>query len=147
METWMIYGLLAAVFLGASAVAMKVATGSGHYNLNAHTGAILVLLGVAVVFVPYYLYETNFQLSIAAENNAIVLAVLSGALWGIASVFLYKGFNLGADASKIVPLMNTSALVAVVIGILVLHELPVHADLWRAVMGACLILVGASMLG
>lgn len=147
METWMLYGLLAAVFLGGSAITMKVASGSSHYNLNAHTGAILVLLGVAMVFIPYYLYENNFQISISAENNAVILAILSGVLWGIASVFLYRGFNLGADASKIVPLMNTSALVAVAIGILVLHELPAHADVWRVVVGACLVLVGASMLG
>ncbi len=147
METWMLYGILAALFLGASGVAMKIASGSAHYNLNAHTGAILVLVGVALVFIPYYLYENNLQVSFQVENNAALLAVASGMLWGIASVFLYRGFNLGADASKIIPLMNTSALVAVVLGIIFLHELPSYSELWKVVIGACLVLLGASMLG
>ena len=147
MESWMLYGLAAAVFLGSSGVVMKLASGSGHYNMDAHTGAILVLLGVAAVFVPYYLYENNLQLGFSANQNAVALAVFSGMLWAVASIALYKGFNAGADASKIIPLMNTSALVAVIIGIMLLHELPAHGDTWRVVAGACMVVFGASLLG
>jgi uncharacterized membrane protein len=147
METWMLYGLLAAAFLGASSIAMKVASGPGHYNLSASTGAILVLLGAAAVFIPYYLLDNNFSVSLPSGNNAILLALASGVLWGIASVFLYKGFNLGADASKVIPLVNTSALFTVVLGVVLLHETPSHGETWRAVAGASLIVLGASMFG
>jgi uncharacterized membrane protein len=147
MESWILYGLIAAVFLGASGVVMKLASGSGHYNLNAHTGAILVLVGVAAVFIPYYLYENNLRLGFSANHNAIVLAVFSGMLWAAASIALYKGFNAGADASKIIPLMNTSALVAVILGFLLLHEIPAHGEAWRVVVGACMVVLGASLLG
>lgn len=147
METWMLYGLLAAVFLAASGIVMKLASGSGHYNMNAHTGALFVFVGIALVFIPYYLLENKFQLAPQAQQAAIALAIASGVLWALASILLYKGFNLGADASKIIPLMNTSALFAVAIGIVLLHEMPSHGEIWRAVVGACMVVLGASLLG
>jgi uncharacterized membrane protein len=147
METWMLYGLLAALFLAASGIVMKLASGPGHYNMEAHTGALFVLVGIAVVFIPYYLVGNNFQLAPQAQQAAIGLALVSGILWGVASIFLYKGFNIGADASKIIPLMNTSALFAVAIGIVMLHEMPSHGEIWRAVVGACMVVLGASLLG
>ena len=146
METWMLYGLLAAVFLGTSAIVMKLATGPEHYNLDVHTGAMLVLIGAAIVFIPYYLFESKFQLTLPNAQTAILLAILSGALWAMASLFLYKGFNIGADASKIIPLMNTSALVAVLLGVILLHELPTHGEAWRVVTGAVLMVIGAFLV-
>ncbi|MFH0817987.1 MAG: EamA family transporter [Candidatus Micrarchaeota archaeon] len=147
METWMVYGLLTALFLGVSSILLKVAGGLGEDKLPTHAVALFVLLGAAIVFVPYFALESKFQFSFSFGKTAIGIAILSGILWGIASIFLYKGFALGADASKLVPLMNTSALVAVIIGILFLNELPAQSDIWKTVIGACLVVLGASLLG
>jgi uncharacterized membrane protein len=147
METWMLYGILTALFLGISSVLLKVAGGPGNLNMPPHAVALFVLLGAAAVFLPYFLFENKFQFSAPYGSNAIGAAVLSGILWGVASVFLYKGFSAGADASKLVPLMNTSALVAVVLGALVLNEIPSHGEVWKIAVGACMIVLGASLLG
>ncbi|MFH1470801.1 MAG: GRP family sugar transporter [Candidatus Micrarchaeota archaeon] len=147
MESWMVYGILTAVFLGVSSILLKVAGGPSNYNLPPHAVALFVLLGAAIVFVPYFLVDNKFQVSINYPQAAIVTAVISGILWALASVFLYKGFSEGADASKIVPLMNTSALVAVIIGVLLLHEMPNPSETWKMAVGACMIVLGASLLG
>lgn len=147
METWMIYGLLTALFLGISSILLKLAGGPDNYNMGPHAVAIFVLIGAAVVLVPYFLFENKFVLSVPYGQAAIGIAILSGILWAVASIFLYKGFSLGADASKLVPMMNVSALVAVAIGILLLHEMPSHGETWRTAVGACMVVLGASMLG
>ncbi len=147
METWMLYGLLTALFLGVSSVLLKVAGNPDSHNVPPHAVAVFVLLGAAIVFVPYFIVSNNFQVSLPYGKEAMGIAIASGVLWAVASIFLYNGFSLGADASKLVPLMNTSALVVVVIGILFLNELPNPGQIWKTVVGACLVILGASMLG
>ena len=147
METWMIYGLLTALFLGISSILLKLAGGPDNYNMSPGAVAIFVLVGAAIILVPYFLIENRFVLSVPYGQTAIGIAILSGALWALASIFLYNGFSLGADASKLIPMMNVSALVAVAIGILFLHEMPSNGETWRTAVGACMVVLGASMLG
>ncbi len=146
METWVFYGLAAALLSGASGILLKIAGGSGSYNLSASTIAILVLVGVAAIFIPYYLFDNKFSVPIPTDREAILIAVSAGILWALGSVFFYMAFNIGADASKLIPLSNTSALFAVVFGIVLLHENPSHGETWKAVIGASLIVLGASFL-
>ncbi|MFH1447311.1 MAG: GRP family sugar transporter [Candidatus Micrarchaeota archaeon] len=146
METWLAYGLLAAFLFGVSGLLTKVVGGKDHYAVNSHTLAMLVVIGAFVIFLVYYLAETKGQFPIPSNNMAVLLGLGVGATWAIGSVFVYRAFNLGANASQITPIFNLNTLVVVALAILILHELPDPQQSIKVVAGAILMVVGAFLV-
>ena len=146
METWIIYGLLAALLLGVSGLLAKMVAGKEHFALESHSAVMLMGAGAVVIFFTYYLLESKGSFSFPPGRALILLALGSGAFWALATVLVYKAFNAGANASQIVPLYNLNTLVVVILAILLLHELPNPQQALRVLAGAVLMIIGAFLV-
>jgi uncharacterized membrane protein len=147
METWLYYGLIAAVFLGISGFFAKVAaSGKEGVSLQPHVVGIFVAAGILLVLASYYLIESKGNYFIPPNNVAILAAIASGATFGLGIAIVYKAYGLGANASQMVPFYNTNTLITVGLAILLLHELPSQEQMIRVLAGAALIVVGAFLV-
>lgn len=144
MPTWIIYGIIASLCLGSYVIASKIAI-SGKYfeRISPAWTALFMLLGIAVIFIIAVIKE-GFPMPISKPD--IGFAVLSGILWGLGMYFVLKAIAIGADIAKLTPLYNTNTLVAVLLGIILLHELPKAGDIARVAVGAVLIVAGAILV-
>ncbi len=76
----------------------------------------------------------------------ISFGLLQGALWALGMVFVFLAFSSGAEAAKLVPIYNTNTLIAVFLGIVFLHELPVPDERIKVVTGALMIIFGSILI-
>lgn len=141
MPTWIIYGISAALALGAWIVAGKVAITKG---IHPFLLAWCVIIGMIIVFGISYFLGAKFPLP---ENKmAPIFGILAGILLGLGIALQLKALAVGADVARLAPLYNTNTLVAVLLGIILLHELPQGGDIVRVVLGAVLIVIGATLV-
>jgi uncharacterized membrane protein len=144
METWFIYGLLIAVFFGTSAIAAKVATSEKFYGMSPGVSSLLMLAGIAVVFIGATIYQGKIEMP---KNLAgMVFGVLSGILWALGFSLLFIAVSKGADVAKLAPIVGTNILITVVLGIVLLKEVPNAADMAKTVAGALLVVIGSALL-
>lgn len=171
MQTWLIYGLLASLCWGTYAVVSKVVT-SGKYLGIQPTGASLLMFGgITVVFMTYFILRqktlsvsfklTGFLLVVAILGYIIYslkqtgiqislptvgFGLLQGALWASGMVFAFMAFSVGAEAAKLVPIYNTNTLIAVILGLLLLHEVPAPDERLKVILGAILMVFGGILV-
>ena len=143
MPTWIIFGIIASLCWGSYIIASKVATSEKYFGINPAWAALFMLVGVAIVFIIGAIKE---GVPVPVSKPGIGFAILSGFLWGLGMYVSLKAISIGADVSKLTPLYNTNALVTVLLGIVLLHELPKAGDIVRVVIGAVLIIVGAILV-
>ena len=143
MDAWLVYGLIAALFWGSYAVVSKVVTNNNYLGFNVNAASLFMLAGIAVVFIGYFIAERP---TLPSNISGITLGVLAGVLWAGGMVFSFLALKSGADVSKLTPIYNTNTLVAVVLGILILHELPQAASLIKVIVGAILIVIGGILV-
>jgi len=146
MDSWIFFGLFAALMFGTSAIAMKLATSNKFFGIEVGLAGILSALGLAVVFIVYYFLFGNQSNPLQSNPIGLGLAVLVGILWGLGNLAVWIALNKGADIARMTPLYNTNTLIAVVLGILVLHELPNPANALKVGLGAVLIFAGAILV-
>lgn len=171
MPTWLLYGLASSLCWGTDAIFSKIVTSEKYLNIDSAHSSLLMLFGIALVFVLFFLIKTgslNLQLkvfgliiliaiffyiylclqqaSIPITLPVLFFGIMQGFLWGLGMIFTFLAFSGGADASRLVPLYNTNTLVSVFLGIMFLHELPVPDQRLRVVTGALLIMVGSVMV-
>ena len=138
------YGLAASLFFGIFAIANKVATSEKYYGVNPSAASVLMGLGILVVFVAFALYEGGLAMPKSIPGTGY--SVLSGIMWGAGMVFVLKALSSGADVAKLAPIYNTNTLVAVILGILLLKELPAASAILKVVAGAILIVIGSVLV-
>ncbi len=144
MQTWLIYGLIAALFWGSYIVASKVATSEKYFGINPSYVSLFMLIGIAVVFIGSVIYEGKFVMP--QNTNGIGFGVLAGVLWGLGMIVSLKAITAGADVAKLTPIYNTNTLIAVLLGIILLHELPTAGEAIKVIVGAILIVIGAILV-
>lgn len=144
VESWLLFGLLAAFFYGASAIASKVATSEKFFGLNPLHVSLFVLLGVAIVFIAGSLWTGNF--SLPKKSSGLLFGVLAGALWAAGMLCTLWALSQGASASRLVPVYNLNTLVAVFLAIILLQELPQATQAVRVIIGAILMVLGAFLV-
>jgi transporter family protein len=144
MQAWLIYGILAAVFWGSYIIVSKVATSGKYFGVNSAWFSMFMLLGIAVVFIGSAIYEGG--LSAPQSSTGLALSSVAGVLWALGMFVSVKALSAGADVSKLNPIYNTNTLIAVLLGILVLQEVPAAHDALRVIAGAVLIVVGAILV-
>ncbi len=144
MEKWMIFGLLAALAYGSNALLAKVSTSGKYFGLNPSVFMLLMLLGIAIVFVASA--STEKGLALPSDPLALGAAIGAGIFWGLGMVLTVWALAGGADISRLTPLYNTNTLVAVILGILVLGELPSSPDKLRVIAGALMIVIGSVLV-
>ena len=60
MQTWLIYGSIAALLWGSYIVAAKVATSEKYFGINPSYVSLFMLIGIATVFIGSIIYEGKF---------------------------------------------------------------------------------------
>ena len=144
METWLVYGLIAAVFLGISGFLIKIAAGKN--GLEPHVVGLLVALSALAILGSYYLIESKGNYSIPSNNLAVLAAIGSGLSFGIGVAIVYNGFRLGANASQMIPIYNMNTLLVVLLAILLLREIPNPQQAIKITAGAVMIVAGAILV-
>jgi uncharacterized membrane protein len=61
-------------------------------------------------------------------------------------IFSFLAIGTGADVSRLVPIYNCNTLIAVLAGILVLHEMPDFAGAVKLLIGSALIIAGGILV-
>ncbi|MCX6775983.1 MAG: GRP family sugar transporter [Candidatus Micrarchaeota archaeon] len=144
METWILYGVIAALLFGTYVVVSKVVTSEKYFGLNIHAAVFLMLIGIAIVFL---LYSFSGGVPKLANNpTTLALAILAGVLWAAGMIITYIALNSGADVTRLTPVYNTNTLVAVTLGIILLGELPGSTEKIKVIVGAILIVIGGILV-
>lgn len=143
MPDWIIFGIIASLCWGSCIIASKVATSEKYFGISPAWAALFMLIGIATVFIIGAIKEGA---PMPMSKLGIGFAILSGFLWGIGMYVSLKAINIGADVARLAPLYNTNTLVAVFLGIILLHELPKAGDIARVAIGAVLIVIGAILV-
>ncbi|MDD5326292.1 MAG: EamA family transporter [Phycisphaerae bacterium] len=144
MKTWLIFALLAMVCWGSYIVVAKVATVDKYCGLGPKWSAILMLIGIIIVVGIYGIFSKDPKPTITAPSAAA--GVSQGILWAMGMVFSLFAFKAGADVSCAVPIFNCNTLVAVLLGIMILREVPDLAGAMRIVIGSLLIVSGGVLV-
>ena len=141
VESWIVYGLLASLFFGTNAIVYKYAAVNG--GLNPFYASVFYGAGIFLSFLIAYL----FKFSIPTTNfKWLGVALFAGVLWGIGFIMVAIAISSGSDIAKLAPIYNTNTLVAVILGIILLKELPSAAAAWKTVLGSIFIVIGAILV-
>jgi uncharacterized membrane protein len=143
MDQWVLFGIIAAICFGASALFAKVALSDKHANMSVAVVALLTGIGIMGIMLLTF-FATNKGESLTPTQ--IGLGLLIGVLWAIGNVFIIYALKNGADLSRMAPLYNTNTLIAVFLSIILLKELPNSSDALRVIFGAIMIFIGGILI-
>lgn len=147
MKLWLIFGLTASLLYGLTAVIFKLLAAPRF--LGGQPGWILTGLGLGIAACGALgaMFWPNAAVS-GDTTRAFLYAIPVGVMNGFATLLVLRVLNSPTgNVSQLVPIYNTNTLVAFVIAVLVFHELPQGPDLIRNLIGALLIVVGATLIG
>jgi uncharacterized membrane protein len=144
MKTWLVYALLAMVCWGSYIVVAKVATVEKYCALGPKWSAILMMGGIIVVMVIYLSLSKGVKPALTLPST--IAGMSQGVLWAMGMVFSLLAFQAGADVSRVVPIFNCNTLVAVLLGIMVLKEIPDTAGIVRIAIGSVMIILGGVLV-
>ena len=140
MQNWIWYGIIAAFCFGVQTVIYKYATQKG--NLSPYYSSFLVALGIIVIFGVFLLFKPGINF----EWKSNGLLFVSGLIWGIGFLAVAIAIANNADVARLAPIYNTNTLIAVLLGILILKEIPDTTQMFRVIAGAILIVIGAILV-
>lgn len=142
-ENWIFLGLGAAVFFGLSSVLAKIVVGEKFFGIDPKTAGILTVIGIALVLGAYFFSSPT---SIPKNPVHIGLGIGVGILWGLGNLFVLIAFQNKANIAQLAPIYNINTLIAVVLGIFLLAEIPSQTQTIKILVGAILITVGAVLV-
>jgi len=138
---WIVFGIIASLAWGIYVILLKRATSEQYYGLTSLTTFFVMSLGILFVSTIGFLLEGSgafFELGMG-------IAFASGLLWGIGmSSVTFALSSAKTLVSKLTPLYNTNTLVAVLLGILLLNEVPEQQVVVLA--GAILVVLGGILV-
>jgi uncharacterized membrane protein len=140
MKTWMVFSLLAMVCWGCYIVVAKVATSDKYCGLGPRWSAMLMVCGIIFVIGMYVAFSKGPKPEITALGATA--GISQGVLWALGMVFSLLAISAGGDISRLVPIFNCNTLIAVLLGIMVLREIPDLAGVVKIIIGSLLIVVG-----
>jgi len=145
MESWLIYGLGAALCFGINGIINKVLTSPSYIGLSSASTAFLFLIGTAIAVGGYVFTQKTY--AVPGNNLAILLGILAGFIWAFGFILTLVALNAEkADIARLAPIYNMNTLVIVFLGILLLHELPMSGDMLKVVAGSILIVIGGILV-
>ena len=140
MENWIWYGIIAAICFGLNTVIYKIAfqrTGFSPYY-----GGFVFALGIVLVFGLIFLFKPSSDF----EWKSTSLVFVAGMIWAIGFLSIAIAISQKADISRLAPIFNTTTIVAVLLGIFLLKEIPNSTQIIKTIAGALLIVVGAVLV-
>jgi uncharacterized membrane protein len=141
MENWIYLGLIASLCFGVNTVIYKLALSK--QGVSPYQGLLFLGLGIFLVtVVVFVISKPQFMFN----GVSIGLAIASGILWCIGMLAVTLALSKGADVSRLAPLYNTNTMIAVLLGLLLLKEIPTLSAMIRLVFGSLLIVIGAIII-
>ena len=144
MKMWLVFSLLSMVCWGSYIVVAKVATSEKYCGLGPRWAAMLMIVGIIAVFGAYLVMSKGPKPTIT--TGSAVAGISTGVLWALGMVFSFLAIGTGADISRLVPIYNCNTLIAVLAGIMILHEMPDLAGAVRLIIGGVLIVLGGILV-
>jgi len=142
MENWIIYGLIASLCFGLNVVIFKIATTKGQ-GLNPYLASLSFSVGIFLFFFLVYLIKTP---KFTPNWTGLTLALIAGVVWAVGLLAVALAIAKKGDVSKLAPLYNTNTLIAVLLGIIFLKEIPAGSEIIKVISGAVLIVIGAILV-
>lgn len=87
-----------------------------------------------------------FKPSFEFEWKSSGLALIAGVIWGLGFIAIAIAISQKADVARLAPIYNTNTILAVLIAIIFLKEIPDVSQMFRIIAGAVLIVVGAILV-
>jgi len=143
IPSWLLLVLVSLFAWGTYGVVAKIVTSKDYLGLSPQATALMMLIGIAIVFGGYFILQPR---ELPSNPTVIGLALLVGVIWAIGQLFAFIVLSQGAPVSKITPIYNSNTLIAVFLGIVLLNELPNKQDVAKVVVGAILIVAGAFLV-
>lgn len=140
MDAWIIYAILASLSWGTYIVVNKVAISKG---MNPYFALALMAVGIVGLFAAVFFITKP---SIQTDSTSLTLAIVAGALWALGQLFAILALVNKAPVAKLVPIYNTNTIVAVLLGIILLRELPSGTATIKVIIGALLIVAGGILV-
>lgn len=140
MESWIFYGIVAAIFFGINTVIFKIAIQKG--NLNAGYASLFFGIGVVITFLAYYFSSPNWQF----EWKSTSIAVIAGVIWAVGFLAIAVAIANKGNVAQLAPIYNANTIIAVILGIFLLKEIPNMSQMIRIIIGAVLIVAGAVLV-
>ena len=144
MKTWLVFALLSMFCWGSYIVVAKVATVEKYCALGPKWSAILMMGGIAIVMAIYLSFSKGVKPTLTLP--ATIAGMSQGILWAMGMVFSLLAFEAGADVSRAVPIFNCNTLVAVLLGIMVLKEIPDATGIVRIAIGSAMVILGGVLV-
>src|SRR3989344_8395353 len=140
MQSWVFCGIVAAVCFGVNTIIFKIAMQKG--NLNPAYASLAFGVGILFAFFLYYFAKPSLQF----EWKSTLLAVVAGIVWAIGFLAIAIAISQKGEVARLAPLYNANTIIAVILGIVLLKEVPDMSQMWRVVAGAVMIVVGAVLV-
>lgn len=138
---WIVFGILASLAWGTYVILLKKATSEQYYGLASLVAFFVMSLGILFVSTTGFILEG----SRAFFEQGMGIAFASGVLWGIGMSSVTLALSSSKTlVSKLTPLYNTNTLVAVLLGILLLNEVPEQR--MAILVGAILVVLGGILV-
>jgi uncharacterized membrane protein len=142
-QQWIAYGLIASFSWSGYAILSKIVAAAKSPVNDPFLTSVEQSLGILVVATIVLILRRK-KLG-PLTKSGLVFSASSGVLWGLGSIGLLIAINrYAASISNLVPIYNTNTLVAVILGMVVLHEVP--ARRFYVLLGALAIVVGGILV-
>ena len=138
-QSWIIYGLVAALSLGLANIPQKLALGSGQVSPFAYGMAIGLTL---IIFNAIAFCLSGDSLNLTTSKTAWLWTLAGVTVFTIGSMAIALGFRAGAPASAFPALFNLNTVVAAIAGIILLKEFG-QVSTPRVLAGSMLAVAGA----
>ena len=140
MQSWVFYGIVAAICFGINTVLYKIASQRG--NFSPAFGSLVFGIGILVAFLVYFFAKPSLQF----EWKSTSLAVVAGIVWAVGFLAIAVAISQKGEVARLAPLYNSNTIIAVVLGIVLLKEVPDVSQMWRVIAGAIMIVAGAALV-
>ena len=140
MQSWVIYGLIAAVFFALNTVIYKAAQQKG--NFSPYYGLLMFGIGTIIVLGIFFLFKPSFEF----EWKSSGMAIIAGGVWAVGMIMVAIAISQKADVARLAPIYNINTILAVLMGIIFLKEIPDASQMIRVIGGAVLIVIGAILV-
>ncbi|MEK6828049.1 MAG: GRP family sugar transporter, partial [Nanoarchaeota archaeon] len=114
----------------------KVAQQKG--NFSPYYGSFMFGIGVILIFGLFLLFKPGFEF----EWKSSGLALIAGIVWALGFLAVAVAIAQKADIARLAPIYSTNTILAVLLGIFFLKEIPNTSQIYRIIAGAVLIVIG-----
>jgi len=143
LENWIIYGIIASLAWGFYIFLMKIATSEEYYKIPQNISFFILSLGILSVALIVFFGIESYNSVTSFVGGSIAFA--SGLVWGIGMAYAVKSLSDPfTPISKLTPLYNTNTLVATIVGIIFLKEVPENRLI--VIIGALLVVFGGFLV-